>query len=175
MADWTDPPYSALVVDKAWTDAKAIAAFENVVALSEGAPGAPKIVGNALDLGFGYTVCNTTARAISAGALNTRYVRFKQSSVNSGSSGTITATIRVRASNNNGVSWGSWVTVKTSSVPSGGSPTTVSLLFDGYIDLTNGNIFDMSSSISLGLTDITDVEYDAPAGSGFAIFHALSA
>lgn len=43
MADWTDPPYTALVAGKAWTDAKAQAAFENAVALAEGATGAPHI------------------------------------------------------------------------------------------------------------------------------------
>lgn len=43
MADWTDPPYSGLVAGKAWTDEKASAAFENVVALAEEAMGAPKI------------------------------------------------------------------------------------------------------------------------------------
>lgn len=43
MADWTDPPYAALTVDKAWTDEKATAAFENAVALAEAATGAPYV------------------------------------------------------------------------------------------------------------------------------------
>lgn len=41
MADWVDPPYTQLVKGKPWTEDKATAAFENVVALAEGAPGAP--------------------------------------------------------------------------------------------------------------------------------------
>ena len=43
MADWTDPPYPQLVAGKPWTDEKASAAYENVVALAEGAPGAPPV------------------------------------------------------------------------------------------------------------------------------------
>jgi len=41
MADWTDPPYAQLVAGKPWTDEKASAAYENVVAAREGAVGAP--------------------------------------------------------------------------------------------------------------------------------------
>lgn len=48
MADWTDPPYAALTAGKKWTDEKAAAAFENPVALAEGAPDAPRIVGAAI-------------------------------------------------------------------------------------------------------------------------------
>lgn len=43
MADWTDPPYPQLVAGKPWTDEKAAAAFENPVAIAEGAPGAPRV------------------------------------------------------------------------------------------------------------------------------------
>lgn len=48
MADWTPPPYPQLVAGKPWTDEKASAAFENVEALAEGAPDAPKVQGVAL-------------------------------------------------------------------------------------------------------------------------------
>lgn len=58
MADWTDPPYSGLVAGKAWTDEKASAAFENVVALAEEAMGAPKIKRRAFS-GTGTTVTFT--------------------------------------------------------------------------------------------------------------------
>jgi hypothetical protein len=52
MADWTDPPYAQLVAGKAWTDEKAAAAFENLVAALEGAPGAPRVKFAALDAAF---------------------------------------------------------------------------------------------------------------------------
>jgi len=48
MADWTDPPWAQLVAGKPWTDEKAAAAFENVLALAEGANGAPRVLGKAL-------------------------------------------------------------------------------------------------------------------------------
>ena len=48
MADWTPPPYPQLVAGKPWTDEKASAAFENVEALAEGAPDAPRVQGRAL-------------------------------------------------------------------------------------------------------------------------------
>ena len=41
MADWTPPPWAGLTAGKAWTDEKAGAAFENPLAIAEGAPDAP--------------------------------------------------------------------------------------------------------------------------------------
>ena len=43
MADWTDQDTDSLLPGEPWTSAKALAAFENPVALAEGATGAPKI------------------------------------------------------------------------------------------------------------------------------------
>lgn len=43
MADWTTPPWSQLVAGKPWTDEKAAAAFENPIAIAEGAPDAPRV------------------------------------------------------------------------------------------------------------------------------------
>lgn len=48
MADYTTPPWSQLVAGKPWTDEKAAAAFENPIAIAEGADGAPKVQGVAL-------------------------------------------------------------------------------------------------------------------------------
>ena len=41
MADWTDQDTNSLLPGEPWTGAKAIASFENPVAIAEGAPGAP--------------------------------------------------------------------------------------------------------------------------------------
>lgn len=49
MADWTDPPWVQLVAGKAWTDEKAAAAFENPIAIAEGADDAPRIQRRALE------------------------------------------------------------------------------------------------------------------------------
>lgn len=43
MADYTTPPWSQLVAGKPWTDEKAAAAFENPIAIAEGAPDAPRV------------------------------------------------------------------------------------------------------------------------------------
>jgi hypothetical protein len=43
MADWTDPPWAELTAGKPWTDEKAAAAFENPIAIAEGAADAERI------------------------------------------------------------------------------------------------------------------------------------
>ena len=43
MAAWTDIETDSLLPGEPWTSAKALAAFENPVALAEGAAGAPKL------------------------------------------------------------------------------------------------------------------------------------
>jgi hypothetical protein len=48
MADWTEQDPNSLLPGKPWTAAKALASFENPVAIAEGAPGAPRIVTPAL-------------------------------------------------------------------------------------------------------------------------------
>lgn len=48
MASWTDQSTNSLLPGEPWTSAKALAAFENPVALAEGATGAPKIQAEAL-------------------------------------------------------------------------------------------------------------------------------
>ncbi|HEV8077194.1 MAG TPA: hypothetical protein VGP45_02285 [Marinobacter sp.] len=48
MASWTDQDTDSLLPGEPWTSAKALAAFENPVAIAEGAAGAPKIQAEAL-------------------------------------------------------------------------------------------------------------------------------
>ena len=43
MASWTNQSTSSLLPGEPWTSAKALAAFENPTALTEGASGAPKV------------------------------------------------------------------------------------------------------------------------------------
>ena len=43
MASWTDQSTDSLLPGEPWTSAKALAAFENPVAITEGASGAPKV------------------------------------------------------------------------------------------------------------------------------------
>lgn len=104
MADWTDPPYAQLVAGKAWTDEKAAAAFENVIAQAEGAEGAPRNLGKSLDLFLGdFTFTSTEAGLSGLGSLDGMMVLVN--SVNSGSSA---RDMQIRMSNDNGATWGAW-------------------------------------------------------------------
>lgn len=49
MASWTDQDTNSLLAGEPWTTSKALAVFENPVALAEGASGAPKIQTAAYD------------------------------------------------------------------------------------------------------------------------------
>lgn len=49
MADWTDQDVNSLLPGEPWTSAKALAAFENPVAITEGAPSAPRLYLRALE------------------------------------------------------------------------------------------------------------------------------
>jgi len=74
MADWTDPPWAQLVAGKPWTDEKAAAAFENVIAVTEGADDAPRIRGNAMataaDLPLTVTAADTYSVLLGHGIVN---------------------------------------------------------------------------------------------------------
>ena len=50
MAQWTTIDPNTLLPGDPWTSAKAQAAFENLEAVTEGAPGAPKVVSEGLDM-----------------------------------------------------------------------------------------------------------------------------
>ena len=53
MAQWTFIDPNTLLPGDPWTSAKAQAAFENLEAVAEGAPGAPKVVSEGLDMFVG--------------------------------------------------------------------------------------------------------------------------
>jgi len=103
MADWTDPPWAQLVAGKPWTDEKAAAAFENVLALAEGANGAPKVLGKALDIDIG-NLSGTTAIVGLGDCAKLLLVAQAQTSSQEAST---TATIGYQRTSNGGSSWGS--------------------------------------------------------------------
>ena len=79
MASWTDQDTDSLLPGEPWTSAKALAAFENPVAIAEGAAGAPKIQAEAMG-------------AFSVGQSAMRVQQFSDSGT-VGASGTATVTI----------------------------------------------------------------------------------
>lgn len=109
MADWTDPPWTQLVAGKAWTDEKAAASFENVVAQAEGAPGAPKQMPLSLDLFLGELSFDETAAGLSGlGDLDGILIfwRFRPAASTS-------STLSIRFSDDDGATWGSWQSVQS--------------------------------------------------------------
>lgn len=117
MASWTDQSTDSLLPGEPWTSAKALAAFENPVAITEGASGAPKI----------------QAEALGAQEVNEPAMRVTEFSA-SGSvtaSGTATVTIagnlvffpRVSGSNIEGVMAGGQLVVKNTNADASESYT----------------------------------------------------
>lgn len=77
---------------------------DNPIAITEGASGAPQIVGKALDLFLGnFTFTDTEAGLSGLGSLDGMMVL-----VNSVNSGSFTRNMQIRMSNDNGATWGSW-------------------------------------------------------------------
>ena len=60
MAQWTFVDPNTLLPGDPWTSAKAQAAFENLEAVAEGAPDAPRVQGSALGTLLGFGVGSTT-------------------------------------------------------------------------------------------------------------------
>lgn len=109
MADWTDQDPATLLPGKAWTSAKAIAAFENVEAQAEGASGAPKQRGKSLDT-FLYqgTLSGATTDLTD---LNETSVRVDFGGLYDSGAGT--GTLGIRFSNDNGLTYTSETTLFT--------------------------------------------------------------
>lgn len=108
MADWTPPPWAQLVAGKAWTDEKAAAAFENLIALAEGADGAPKMEPRALKAPgiLSGAIAGTTWVGFT-GLGDIKQIRFDIAWA--GSTGS--PTIQVAFSNDGGSSWGATQTL----------------------------------------------------------------
>jgi len=119
MASWTDQDTDSLLPGEPWTSAKALAAFENPVALAEGAAGAPKI----------------QTAAYGAQTVNENAMKVEQETVSGtvGGSGTATVTIpgnlvffpRVSGSDVEGVMAGGQLKIKNLN-PDSSRPYTVS-------------------------------------------------
>ena len=119
MADWTDPPWAQLVAGKPWTDEKAAAAFENVLALAEGANGAPKVLGKALDIDIG----NLSGTTAIVGLEDCAKLLLMAQAQTSGQEGSTTAAVSYQLTSNGGSSWNSSVQLASSTTV--GSPNGV--------------------------------------------------
>ena len=108
MAQWTDIDPNTLLPGDPWTSAKAQAAFENLEAVAEGAPGAPKVQGVGLGQVF-LGLVNTTGSSAMGFSDAERVEGIACFGAKTGSVAT-----HIRFSDDNGSSWGSWQTVAPS-------------------------------------------------------------
>ena len=70
MADWTPQDPNGRLPGEPWTSAKALADDENPRAIAEGAPGAPKVTGLALDIFKGEWTTTTTTTMVTLTGLD---------------------------------------------------------------------------------------------------------
>jgi len=107
MADWTDPPWAQLVAGKPWTDEKAAAAFENTLAIAEGAPGAPRIIPGALSVYLGKVATSGSTAAGLSDLSGIDVITF----ISGGGVGVGYGNAEFRVSIDNGATWGGWMTL----------------------------------------------------------------
>jgi hypothetical protein len=104
MTDWTTVDLDTLLPGEPWTSGKALAVYENPIAIAEGAAGAPKVRGWALDTFlFQGTFENAGLAIIDLDRLQA--VSFH--GIFTQSDGTA-RDIQVRLSSDNGDTWGSY-------------------------------------------------------------------
>ena len=104
MADWTELDTNGLLPGEPFTSAKALAFFENPVAMAEGAVNAPKVVSEALNMFVGAGTAN-------ASFLNLERVdKVLLDASIIWSSGAGSGVVQYRTSADNGSTWGSYVT-----------------------------------------------------------------
>ena len=107
MSQWTFIDPNTLLPGDPWTSAKAQAAFENLEAVAEGAPGAPRINGRALDIYLGEGSASRSSSGTSTALTITdldgaaRLMVLASATANNAA-----ATAQYRTSENNGSSWG---------------------------------------------------------------------
>lgn len=104
MANWTGPNPNRLLPGEPWASDLALAAFEDPVAIAEGAAGAPRVAGKALGgLGLGVLVTGS-------GTL-TGLGDYKEIHVSGGvefRKGNLQDGVEIRFSADGGATWGSW-------------------------------------------------------------------
>lgn len=102
MADWTDIDPNALLPGKPLTSALATAGlYENLRATAEGAPNAPKVVSEALDLSRRASPDGTTRTMTGLGRVNAVLI-----SAFAGFDGTYASSVSYELSTDNGATWG---------------------------------------------------------------------
>ena len=108
MADWTDINLDTLLPGEPLTSAKIIAAVENPKAIAEGAPGAPKVTGLALEIFKGEWTTTTTTTMVTITGLDDDGL-LMCSGMTTKESGTGSVDITYETSTDGGSTWSSSV------------------------------------------------------------------
>ena len=158
MADWTEQDPNTLLPGEPWTSAKALAAFENPVAITEGAADAPRLRARALSpvggLFFGVAAFGTSGGDYTATGLDGATV-FYLSGNAFASAG---LAFNIAFSTNDGVSFGSFQTVGLVGA------TDVSA-FGAVVDMTAGEVSFISASGDPALPTSGTASVTVPSGT----------
>lgn len=169
MADWKTIPDTDVDPDAPVTSELMYALRDNPVAIAEGAVGAPRVMGVALDTFIGYNdTMMTQSRPVAFVGLEgigEVLVSFNAT----GSAGIInTHVLQVSFTNNNGATWGSWVSLSNYTIPVGTSDNVVGCSylftismndaiscmlfgFSGSAPVRNGNTVRIISGMPVGV------------------------
>lgn len=120
MADWKIIPDTDVDPDAPVTSELMYALRDNPVALAEGATGAPRVMGVALDTFIGYNNTPMTQSSpvafVGLEGIGEVLVSFSADGIDTTSR---THALQVSFTNNNGVTWGGWVSLSDYIIPTG--------------------------------------------------------
>ena len=106
MADWTELDTNGLLPGEPFTSAKALAFFENPVAMAEGKVNAPKVVSEALNM-FAEQTTTSPTEYTDLGRINKVLITC----INTHTSGAGSSTAQYRTSTDNGATYGGYTDI----------------------------------------------------------------
>ena len=114
MADWTELDTNGLLPGEPFTSAKALAFFENPVAMAEGKVNAPKVVSEALNM-FAEQTTTSPTEYTDLGRINKVLITC----INTHTSGAGSSTAQYRTSTDNGATYGGYTDIPGTLVQTG--------------------------------------------------------
>jgi len=175
MADWTNLPNQAVGVGGLPSGTTVTALRDNPVAITEGAAGAPRIVPRARGFSQLPQLGGSGSSPVGWAGLDPLTVL----SFMMVARGTGPSTMEIRASNDGGATYGSWVTIT-------GTLTNATLLYSGYVNLKLGiyNYIALIvssdaanetgfSDISLGVTDVDAIQFRGSSSSNVSSYRII--
>ena len=150
MADWTELDTNGLLPGEPFTSAKALAFFENPVAMGEGKPNAPKVVSEALDMLAEQTSTSPTAYT-NLGRINKVLIICSLTH----DSGAGSAIGQYRTSTDNGATYGSYASISNVFVNTDRHAATSQLLLSLGASINAIEVRRNATGTSIGSIDLT--------------------